>query len=58
MKSHHMQHHYKEPNMGFGVTSRIWDWVFGASPSFSRLGRFSDASLADTDFKPSAPAKA
>lgn len=24
-----MQHHYKEPNMGFGVTSAFWDWVFG-----------------------------
>ncbi|KAM0748640.1 fatty acid-2 hydroxylase [Meredithblackwellia eburnea MCA 4105] len=29
VKSHHMQHHYKEPDMGFGVTSPIWDWVFG-----------------------------
>jgi sterol desaturase/sphingolipid hydroxylase (fatty acid hydroxylase superfamily) len=26
-----MEHHYKEPNLGFGVTSAIWDWVFGES---------------------------
>jgi 4-hydroxysphinganine ceramide fatty acyl 2-hydroxylase len=28
-KSWHMEHHYKEPNLGFGVSSPIWDWVFG-----------------------------
>ncbi|KAK4052593.1 fatty acid alpha-hydroxylase [Microbotryomycetes sp. JL221] len=27
-KSHHMEHHYKEPNLGFGVTSPVWDWIF------------------------------
>lgn len=27
-----MEHHYKEPNLGFGVTSPVWDWVFGESP--------------------------
>ncbi|GAA5904352.1 hypothetical protein JCM5296_005264 [Sporobolomyces johnsonii] len=27
-KTWHMEHHYKEPNLGFGVTSPIWDWVF------------------------------
>ncbi|ORY74786.1 inositolphosphorylceramide-B C-26 hydroxylase [Leucosporidium creatinivorum] len=27
-KSYHMEHHYKEPNLGFGVTSPVWDWVF------------------------------
>lgn len=32
-----MEHHYKEPNLGFGVTSPVWDWVFGECfffPSF------------------------
>jgi hypothetical protein len=26
-----MEHHYKEPNLGFGVTSPFWDWVFSMS---------------------------
>lgn len=28
MKKHHMKHHYQDPDMGFGVSSPIWDWVF------------------------------
>ncbi|SGZ24280.1 BQ5605_C023g09716 [Microbotryum silenes-dioicae] len=27
-KSWHMEHHYKEPNLGYGVTSPFWDMVF------------------------------
>jgi sterol desaturase/sphingolipid hydroxylase (fatty acid hydroxylase superfamily) len=29
VKRHHMQHHYKDPGTRFGVSSPIWDWVFG-----------------------------
>jgi len=29
LKRHHMQHHYKDPNTRFGVSSPLWDWVFG-----------------------------
>jgi sterol desaturase/sphingolipid hydroxylase (fatty acid hydroxylase superfamily) len=29
LKRYHMQHHYKDPNTRFGVSSPIWDWVFG-----------------------------
>lgn len=28
IKEHHMKHHYKEPDAGFGFTSKIWDRVF------------------------------
>jgi sterol desaturase/sphingolipid hydroxylase (fatty acid hydroxylase superfamily) len=28
VKRYHMQHHYKDPNTRFGVSSPIWDWVF------------------------------
>jgi len=27
MKQHHMVHHFKEPDLGFGVTSDVWDNV-------------------------------
>jgi sterol desaturase/sphingolipid hydroxylase (fatty acid hydroxylase superfamily) len=29
IKRHHMQHHYKDPGTRFGVSSPLWDWVFG-----------------------------
>ncbi|KAJ3276547.1 fatty acid alpha-hydroxylase [Terramyces sp. JEL0728] len=28
MKSYHLDHHYKNPDLGFGITSKIWDYVF------------------------------
>lgn len=28
LKRYHMQHHYKDPNTRFGVSSPVWDWVF------------------------------
>jgi sterol desaturase/sphingolipid hydroxylase (fatty acid hydroxylase superfamily) len=29
LKRYHMQHHYKTPNMRFGVSSPLWDIIFG-----------------------------
>ncbi len=29
LKRHHMQHHYKDPATRFGVSSPLWDYVFG-----------------------------
>ena len=37
LKRHHMQHHYKTPDQRFGVSSPLWDLVFGTQPG-SRLG--------------------
>ena len=31
IKRYHMAHHYKTPNMRFGVSSPVWDFVFGTS---------------------------
>jgi len=28
IKNHHMRHHYQDPELGFGVSSPIWDSVF------------------------------
>jgi 4-hydroxysphinganine ceramide fatty acyl 2-hydroxylase len=28
MKLHHMAHHYRNPHMGFGLTTKFWDTVF------------------------------
>lgn len=32
LKRYHMQHHYRTPNQRFGVSSPLWDWVFGTFP--------------------------
>ena len=33
LKLHHMNHHYKTPNQRFGVSSPLWDVVFGTLPA-------------------------
>lgn len=33
LKRHHMAHHYKSPDMRFGVSSTVWDHVFRTYPS-------------------------
>lgn len=32
LKRHHMLHHYKTPDQRFGVSSPLWDWVYGTWP--------------------------
>ena len=29
MRTYHSIHHYKQPNLGYGVTSKFWDKIFG-----------------------------
>lgn len=33
LKRYHMQHHYKTPNARFGVSSPLWDLIFGTKPA-------------------------
>ncbi|XP_020275240.1 dihydroceramide fatty acyl 2-hydroxylase FAH2-like [Asparagus officinalis] len=35
LKRYHMNHHYKIQTMGFGITSSVWDSVFGTLPPSS-----------------------
>jgi 4-hydroxysphinganine ceramide fatty acyl 2-hydroxylase len=28
MKTYHLDHHYKNANLGYGITSKFWDKVF------------------------------
>ena len=30
-RKHHFHHHFKDPKSNHGVTSPIWDWVFGTA---------------------------
>jgi len=36
LSRYHARHHYQDQRRAFGVTSPLWDWVFGTLP---RLGR-------------------
>lgn len=29
IKNHHAKHHYQNPELGFGVSQPVWDYVFG-----------------------------
>lgn len=29
LKHHHVRHHYLDPNRGYGVSTPLWDYVFG-----------------------------
>ena len=31
MKSYHLDHHYKNYNLGYGVTSKFWDNIFSTA---------------------------
>lgn len=31
LKRHHMRHHYADPSRGYGVSSPLWDYVFGSA---------------------------
>ena len=33
IRRHHMAHHARTPNLRFGVSTPLWDWVFGTEPT-------------------------
>lgn len=33
LHSYHLRHHFQQSDRGFGVTSPLWDWVFGTLPA-------------------------
>ena len=37
LRARHLAHHAGEPDAIFGVTSRIWDVVFGTEPEPERM---------------------
>ena len=32
LKQYHLHHHFKDSDSAFGVTSPLWDWIFGTRP--------------------------
>lgn len=41
MRRHHFFHHFENPKMNHGVTTPVWDWVFGTyrAPTLIRVPR-------------------
>ncbi|KAK4778768.1 hypothetical protein SAY86_006296 [Trapa natans] len=39
LKKYHLNHHYREQNWGFGITSPIWDKLFGTMPPPPKAGK-------------------
>lgn len=37
LRQHHFLHHFKDQSQRFGVSSPLWDWVFGTMPSARAL---------------------
>ena len=31
LKTHHLKHHFKDPDKGFGVSSQVWDVIVGSN---------------------------
>jgi sterol desaturase/sphingolipid hydroxylase (fatty acid hydroxylase superfamily) len=37
LRARHQAHHFREPDAIFGVTTRLWDAVFGTEPEAGRM---------------------
>jgi 4-hydroxysphinganine ceramide fatty acyl 2-hydroxylase len=35
-KKYHMYHHYKDPDNGYGITTSLWDKVFGTELNMTK----------------------
>jgi len=46
IRARHLAHHFHAPDMCFGVTTPIWDRVFGSAPSIDRMSAL-EASVAN-----------
>jgi sterol desaturase/sphingolipid hydroxylase (fatty acid hydroxylase superfamily) len=33
LRRYHMEHHYRDSDSHFGISSPLWDWVFGTAKS-------------------------
>ena len=47
LRAHHLVHHERRPDACFGVTTTLWDRIFGSEPEASEMARLS-ASVSQT----------
>ena len=46
LRGRHLAHHFREPDAIFGVTTRLWDVVFGTEPDARRMRELAEAGAA------------
>jgi sterol desaturase/sphingolipid hydroxylase (fatty acid hydroxylase superfamily) len=46
LRARHLAHHFREPDAIFGVTTRLWDVVFGTEPEPRRMQELAEAGAA------------
>jgi sterol desaturase/sphingolipid hydroxylase (fatty acid hydroxylase superfamily) len=46
LRARHLAHHFREPDAIFGVTTRLWDVVFGTEPEAGRMRGLADVGKA------------
>jgi dihydroceramide fatty acyl 2-hydroxylase len=46
LRGRHLAHHFREPDAIFGVTTRLWDVVFGTEPQADRMRELAEAGAA------------
>jgi len=46
LRARHLAHHFREPDAIFGVTTRLWDVVFGTEPEAGRMRELAAAGAA------------
>jgi dihydroceramide fatty acyl 2-hydroxylase len=46
LRARHLAHHFREPDAIFGVTTRLWDVVFGTEPDAGRMRELAEAGAA------------
>ena len=39
LRRYHMEHHYKDSESHFGISSPLWDWVFGTARARNPAGK-------------------
>jgi sterol desaturase/sphingolipid hydroxylase (fatty acid hydroxylase superfamily) len=48
LKKYHLRHHYQDDEIGYGVSSPLWDYVFRTRPP-TRTSDMSDTSAASAE---------
>lgn len=43
LRKHHLSHHFKNDKMNHGVTTPIWDFIFGTYQSHEDINNFNDS---------------
>jgi len=49
LRRYHMEHHYKDSESHYGISSPLWDWVFGTATSKGTRGAQANEQALDAE---------